>query len=160
MSTTATTATSIPIKIHKLRPANENPDEPEDSGTVEMVMIALFSTVFPLRVALTKTLTSPALFPAVKVTAYPCRVLRLPRLSFRDQAYVVPVGQVPPLHEGVAVNVMLPPVCRAGLVGLIATEEMVGPEVETVIIAEAFSVTSSSVALTNRPPVMAMVPAV
>jgi hypothetical protein len=55
---------------------------------------------------------------------------------------------------------MLPPVCGVPFVGLIATDVMMGIEDEIVIVAELSFTTPFSVALTNKPTIPMVVPAV
>jgi hypothetical protein len=81
------------------------------------VMVALSLTVLPLRVALTKSVTVPVPEPARKLTELPLETLSVPRPLPRDQEYVVPAGQLPPVHEGVAVKswaLFVPTVAEGG----------------------------------------------
>jgi hypothetical protein len=127
---------------------------------VVTVMTVVAPRVVPLRVALTKMPTVPAVLPAVKATEAPTPPSEPSRELLKTHTYVMPEGQVV-LHVGVAVKGWVPPEPTVGMIGLTATEIRTAEVVLMVMIAGRLcTVTPFSVALTKSATVPTLLPAV
>jgi hypothetical protein len=127
-----------------------------DVRAMIVITVGALCLTTPLRVALTKSPTVPAVSPAVNVTPEPEGV-RVPiALLLSVHEYTVPEGHVP-VHASVVVNGSVPPVPIEADVGLTATElrAMIVITVTTLCFVTPFRV-----ALTKRPTVPPVVPAV
>jgi hypothetical protein len=127
-------------------------------GKVMVITAGPPSLVFELSVALTKRPTAPAVLPAVKLTALPELAIKPIAGFVRAQEYAMLEGHVT-LQVGMAEKVCAFPETSMAVVGLTKTEVTVGTL--TVITAGPPSlVFELSVALTKRPTVPAVMPAV
>jgi hypothetical protein len=118
-------------------------------------------TVTAPNVALTKMPPVSPVLLAVKITVAPVTESRVPKVVLeRLHAYVMLEGGHVAMHVGVAVKGCVLPEAIVGLVGDIATEDMVLPRLRRVITVEASMVIPFSVALTKMPPVTAVAPPV
>lgn len=88
------------------------------------------------REAFTVTVARPGLLPATSLTLAPEVGLMLARELFTDHEYVIPVGQEPPRHVGVAVSAVWLPGARVGETGEMLTAVKVPCPADTMVMVE------------------------
>jgi hypothetical protein len=125
---TAITARTISIVVPEKNGVDPGP------GPRVMVMVTWLVLVNPFRVAFTKRTTTPELDPAVKFTVGPVVGPTLPSSLVRVQEYVVPAGQGPPVHSGVAVKTWVPAMDMLADAGEMLTDAMVGTELDRMVM--------------------------
>lgn len=164
--------TANPITITTSSPSNTRPvAEPRTAeGEVEDELLGGDVTVTvdeelvdaPFSVAVTVSTTLPDWEPALNAVAVPVLEFNVPSVLLNVQAYVTPVGHVPPLHTADAVRSTVPPVEIDGEVALRMTELRLGAEGAVIVIETPVlcSVTAFNVALTNNVTDPAVDPAV
>jgi hypothetical protein len=136
---------------------------PESTGSVAPVIVITVElpALIPPREALTNIPTVPAVLPAVNLTDAPVPAREPSEPAESAHWYEIPDdGQAPPLHDGVAVKVLVPAGERVGVVGLMDNEARVIADEVTVINACVPWVVPLSVAFTKRPADPAVLPAV
>jgi hypothetical protein len=122
-------------------------DSMEEAGLVTLIVEEVL-TNFPLNVAITVTIAAPEVEPAVNVTSAPAVTFREPSVLFRLQEYVIPGGQNPVLHDGVAVRLTFPPEKIVADAGLIEIEVRDGVPVTVKVVVALVLLCPMSTTLT------------